>query len=98
MLHFRMQAKNKITTNLSWRELYRAALLEVVPERLRERIDAAERAIRQRSEELKGGDGQASEEQTAMADALRALRVLAQSECPSQGGSTVNAIKGEVAS
>jgi hypothetical protein len=67
--------------NLSWQELYRAALLEVQPEQLRRRIDAAEKAIFQRSEELRQASNQVNEEQAAMADALRALRVLAQSEC-----------------
>ncbi len=67
--------------NLSWQELYRAALLEVDPEQLRQRIDDAEKAIHERSEELRQAGDQVNEEQGAMADALRALRVLAQSEC-----------------
>lgn len=67
--------------NFWWQESYRAALLEVDPEQLRRRIDAAEKAIYKRSEELRQADHQVNEEQGAMADALRALRVLAQSEC-----------------
>jgi len=67
--------------NLSWRELYKAALLEVDPEHLRRRIDAAEKAIHERSEQLRQAGSPANEEQGAMADAVRALRVLAQSEC-----------------
>jgi hypothetical protein len=42
-----------MTTSLWWRELYRAPLLEVEHEELRRRIDEAEKAIYQRSEELK---------------------------------------------
>jgi len=81
MLHFEMQVEDGITMNLSWREVYRAALLEVDPEQLRQRIDDAEKAIYERSEELRQAGDQSNEEQGAMADALRALRVLAQSEC-----------------
>jgi len=66
--------------NLSWREVYRSALLEVDPEQLRRRIDDAEKAIHERNEELRQAN-QFNEEQGALADALRALRVLAQSEC-----------------
>ncbi|HXM61742.1 MAG TPA: hypothetical protein VN950_12875 [Terriglobales bacterium] len=67
--------------NLSWHELYKAALLEVRAEQLQRRIDAAEKAIYERSEELKRAGTRASEEEAAMADALRALRVLTQNEC-----------------
>lgn len=71
-----------MTLNVSWRELYRAALLEVHHEELRRRIDAAEKAIYQRSEELKQAGSRPGEEQQAMADGIRALRLLAQTECP----------------
>ena len=67
--------------NLSWQELYKAALLEVQPKELQRRINAAEKAIHQRSEELRKASSHFSEEQAAMADALRALRVLVQNEC-----------------
>lgn len=67
--------------NLSWQELYKAALLEVQPKELQRRIDAAEKAIHRRSEELKQAGSHFSGEQAAMADALRALRVLVQNEC-----------------
>jgi hypothetical protein len=95
---FRMRLENEMTMNLFWRELYKTALVEVQPERLRERIDAAEKAIRQRSDELKQAGGYAGEETAAMADALRTLRVLAQSECEALMSSRVNAVKGGVAS
>ena len=34
-----------MTMNHAWREVYRAALLEIQPEEMRRRIDAAEKAI-----------------------------------------------------
>jgi hypothetical protein len=70
-----------MTMNHAWREVYRAALLEIQPEELRRRIDAAEKAIYRRNEELKQTGAQCAEEQQAMADALRALRLLARAEC-----------------
>jgi ATP/maltotriose-dependent transcriptional regulator MalT len=70
-----------MTMNLPWREIYRAALLEIQPEEMRRRIDAAEKAIYRRNEELKQTGSQCAEEQQAMADALRALRLLARAEC-----------------
>jgi hypothetical protein len=76
-----VRAEDGITMNLSWWELYKAALLEVDPEHLRRRIDAAEKAIHERSEQLRQAGSPSNEEQGAMADAVRALRVLAQSEC-----------------
>jgi hypothetical protein len=81
MLHFEMHLEGGTKMKLSWRELYRAALLEVQSEQLRQRIDDAENAIFERSEELRRAGNQVNEEQGAMADALRALRVLALSEC-----------------
>ena len=87
-----------MTMNLSWQELYRAALLEVQPEELRRRIGAAEKAIGQRIEELKQAGSHSSEEQQAIADALRALRVLAQTECHPQPSSLAGGSQNEVAS
>jgi len=84
--------------NLSWQELYRAALLEVQPEELRRRIGAAENAIGQRLEELKQTGSHSSEEQQAIADALRTLRVLAQIECQPQPSSGTGGSQNEVAS
>jgi hypothetical protein len=83
-------------TSPSWQELYKAALLEVQHEELRRRIDAAEKAIYQRSEELKQNGGYSGEEQREMEDAIRALRVLAQSEC--QSSTATDAPQREVAS
>jgi hypothetical protein len=75
-----------MTTSFSWRELYQTALLEVQHDELRRRIQAAEKAIHQRSEELKQNGSHSSEEQREMADAVRALRFLAQTECRSSTG------------
>ncbi len=72
-----------MTANFSWRELYQAALVEVQPDELRRRIDAAEDAICRRNEELKLAGSQTSAEQQAIADALRTLGILARTECPS---------------
>lgn len=74
-----------MTMSLGWQELYRAALLEAQPEQLRRRIDAAEEAICQRLEELRRAGPDSDEEQRAIADARRALRVLGQTECQPQG-------------
>jgi len=75
-----------MTTSPSWREFYQAALLEVQHEELRRRIDEAEKAIYQRSEELKQNGSHSGEEQREMADAIRALRFLTQTECQSSTG------------
>jgi hypothetical protein len=71
--------------NPSWQEKYREALLESNPEELQRRIDAAGRAIQKRIEELGESAGSSSEEQRAVEDALRRLRVLARTECRTQG-------------
>ena len=71
------------TTNVGWRELYQAAMLELRPEELRWRIDAAERAIQQRFAELRQNDSYSEEESRALDDALRGLRVLDSTECKS---------------
>jgi hypothetical protein len=56
-----------------WRELYRAALLELDLEKLAERVEAAEQAIRARAS-LNGGIS--TEERIAIQDASSALNVL----------------------
>lgn len=64
-----------------WRESYRAALLELSPERLQERIEAAEKAIQQRIVELRQDDFSSDGESRELEDALRGLRVLTVTEC-----------------
>jgi hypothetical protein len=56
-----------------WRELYRAALLELDLEKLAQRVEAAEKAIRARSS-LNGSI--LSDERIAIQDATSALNVL----------------------
>jgi hypothetical protein len=70
-------------TNGNWRDLYRAAMLELRPEQLQHRIDDAEKAIQQRIAELGQDDSNSMEELRALDDALRGLRVLASTECKS---------------
>ncbi len=70
-----------MTTSYGWQELYRAALLEVRPEELRLRIDAAEAAIEQRIAELRQSDSSCPDERHALADALRGLQILLKTEC-----------------
>jgi hypothetical protein len=72
-------------TNLLWREKYTEAMLELNPEELPSKILAAEKAIRQRIEELERSNENSEEELWALNDALRGLRVLAQAECRSPG-------------
>jgi hypothetical protein len=73
-----------VTLNFAWQEIYRKALIELSREELPRRIQDAENAIHQRIEELRRTGECSSEEQQAIADALRMLRVLAQSECQVQ--------------
>jgi hypothetical protein len=68
-------------TDLNWQELYKAALLEIRPEELRLRIESAEAAIQLRLQELGKMEGNPSDERHAIADALRSLRTLANTEC-----------------
>jgi hypothetical protein len=67
--------------NVGWQELYQAAMLELRPEELLRRIDAAEKAIQQRIVELSQNDSSSEEERRAIEDALRGLRALASTEC-----------------
>lgn len=70
-----------MTQNRTWRELYRAAILELQPEELGPRIAAAEKVIQQRILELKQNDSSSAEEMRDLEDARRGLRVLATTEC-----------------
>ena len=68
-------------TSVAWQELYKAALLELRPEQLRLRIEAAEAAIHLRLQELGKIEESSSDEHYAIADALRGLRTLVNTEC-----------------
>jgi len=70
--------------DFSWKHLYQAALVEPQPEEMRRRIEAAERAIYQRVEQLKQNESSSGEELWAVHDALRCLRILAQTEKQAQ--------------
>ena len=71
-----------MTLKFAWQEQYAAAMLELNREELPWQIDAAEKAIYQRVEELNKAGASSAEELGAMNDALRALRALAKTECP----------------
>lgn len=64
----------------AWLEKYQQALLELEPEELTRRIEIAEKAIFERVEELGSLGVPSGEEQHALDDALRALRVLAKTQ------------------
>jgi hypothetical protein len=87
-----------MSANIEWQELYRAALLELCPEELRRRIDAAEKAIQQRILELRQSESSSAQESQALEDALRGLRVLAITECQAQRSQLPDLAKSEVAS
>ena len=70
-----------MTMNAAWQDLYKAALLELRPEELRQSIEAANKAIQQRIAELKRSDSRSADEAQAIDDALRGLHVLASTEC-----------------
>ena len=59
-----------------WGRSYELAILETDRSRLAERIQAAERAIMARLQELNSDHGGTAEEQTAIRDALSGLRML----------------------
>jgi hypothetical protein len=59
-----------------WMDLYRAALLELDPEKLCQRIADANTAIRMRIDILMLDNGGTPEERQALSDALRALNTL----------------------
>jgi hypothetical protein len=69
-----------VTNKFAWQEQYTEALLELSREELPRRIDAAEKAISQRIEELKFAGFSSTEERWAIDDALRGLRALIRSE------------------
>ena len=90
---------NGVTTSSAWQEKYTEAMLELNRQELPRRIEAAEKAICQRVEELKNEAAPASaEELWAINDALRGLRVLAKTECPPERSLRAGERQSEVAS
>jgi hypothetical protein len=70
-----------MTTNGRWQDLYKAAMLELNPTKLRNQIQLARAAMQQRSEELiQDCDASSLAEQRIMADARSNLNVLERSE------------------
>ncbi len=63
-------------SQLLWRELYRVALYQPDPSRLRDDIEHAESAIVLRARQLFGESGDHIEEEQALDDAMYALRAL----------------------
>jgi hypothetical protein len=59
-----------------WFEEYRAAMLEMDPHRLRERVQAARVLVLQRAKELEQDRSNHQDERQAIEDALQNLRVL----------------------
>jgi hypothetical protein len=72
---------NGVTTGFTWQEKYTEAMLELNRAELPRRIEAAEKAIYQRVEELRDAGASSAEELWAINDALRGL---AKTECPAQ--------------
>lgn len=64
-----------MTKDVLWRELYKAAILELDPALLNKRIEAAHAAIQWRTAELEN-DGNSGEEHRDMVDALNNLRAI----------------------
>jgi hypothetical protein len=78
-----------VTTNVSWQELYNAAMLELEHANLRGRIEAAQTAIRQAMEELASNrELRTVEETQAMADALHNLQTLQRVELRTPASAT----------
>ncbi|HYU45567.1 MAG TPA: hypothetical protein VEK84_05245 [Terriglobales bacterium] len=60
----------------NWVELYRAALIETDKAKLRDRIESAQKVLRERLGELTEKSNGFAEERRAIDDALRAMRSL----------------------
>jgi hypothetical protein len=67
---------SKSPDSANWRDLYRAAILELDPMKMFERIAEAEKALRQRAKELFQIPGDNIEEEQALDDAMYALHAL----------------------
>jgi hypothetical protein len=67
---------SSVQAGTNWVELYRAALIETDKAKLRDRIESAQKVLRERAGELTGNGNGSAEEMRAIDDALRALRCL----------------------
>jgi hypothetical protein len=67
---------SKSPDSANWRDLYKAAILELDPSKMFERIAEAEKALRQRAKELFQIPGDNIEEEQALDDAMYALHAL----------------------
>jgi hypothetical protein len=65
-------------TEYKWHEVYKAALLETDWSKIEERITAAEAALHARKHEFDLNHGGTTEENQAIADALKGLNILRQ--------------------
>jgi hypothetical protein len=65
-----------VQAGANWVELYRAALIETDKAKLRDRIESAQKVLRERAGELTENSNGSAEERQAIDDALRALRSL----------------------
>ena len=80
----------------NWRELYRAAILELDPSKLSVHIAEAENALIERGRELVQEAGDSSEEERALEDArffLQALRRIEVKTEPSYSLGKLNRVK-----
>ena len=78
-------------TNISWKDLYAAAMLELDRANLPGKIESAEAAIKGALQELAcDRDLRNVEEAQAMADALRNLQTLQRIECSPVAPSTAS--------
>ena len=68
--------RSNYSENTNWRELYRAAILELDQTQIPPRITQAENAIAERSRELFDEDGVNAEETQALDDASYFLQAL----------------------
>lgn len=67
-------SKSSVSTN--WRQLYRAAILEVDPSKLSQHLAEAEKALIQRARELFQKTGDNIEEEQDLDDAMYALHAF----------------------
>ena len=65
-----------MTTQFSWIEFYKAAVLETDWTKMEERIQAAEAALHKRKKEFDLNHGGTPKENQAIQDALNALNIL----------------------